>query len=419
MASWLLLVGAILSLWASFTALVRVNRPAAFGFFTMFTSWLTGEYPVFHLVFQAALAAVLVGAGALDEPVGLAGLALGALSWSLLVVVRVRQSSARSSSEAALRAGLGDDYLDRLPNERRAGLRTRPELGLLLRPLHNDSSGIVRVRDVPYGDHPKRHLLDVYRPEQRGAPLPVLLQVHGGGWVVGHKRQQGMPLIHRFVHNGYVAVSINYRLGPKYRFPEQLIDVKRAIAWTRANIAEHGGDPDTIILTGGSAGGHLSALAALTPNDPAYQPGFEEVDTTVTACMPFYGPTDFTDTDGIRGRMDAFEIFLKRTVMPGSMSEVPDLYAAMSPINHVRADAVPFLIIQGTIDVLVWREENRVFAERLAEESTSPVVYWEVPGAQHAFDTFNSRRCAVAVDACERFAASVVAAAEVPHPDGR
>lgn len=96
-----------------------------------------------------------------------------------------------------------------------------------------------------------------------------------------------MPLIHRLVANGYVAVSINYRLGPKYRFPDQLIDLKRAITWTRARIAEHGGDPTRIILTGGSAGGHLATLAALTPNDPRYQPGFEAADTSVTACMPF------------------------------------------------------------------------------------------------------------------------------------
>jgi acetyl esterase/lipase len=87
----------------------------------------------------------------------------------------------------------------------------------------------------------------------------------------------------------------------------------------------------------------------------------------------------------------------------------------MSPINHVRPDAPPFLIIQGGLDVLVWREENRRFAELLAEASEAPVVYWEVPGAQHAFDTFNSRRSAIAVDTCEQFAGWVVADVSVPN----
>lgn len=400
----MLLIVGLLSGWATFVALVRVKRPAALGFAIMLTSWFTGEWPLFHLVWQLVLAGVLAGTGGLDAEIGVVGLAAFAISWAGLVAIRLVQNRARPTAEVALRRGLGDDYLDRLPVDRRAALRTRPGAAITLLPFRNDSTGIVTECNLSYGDHPKRHLLDVYRPESSDMPCPVILQIHGGGWVIGNKRQQGMPLVHRLVRNGYVAVSINYRLGPRYRFPEQLIDVKRAIAWTREHIGDHGGDPTAIILTGGSAGGHLSALAALTPNDPQFQPGFESADTSVAACMPLYGPTDFTDAEGIRGRMDAFEVFLKRTVMPGSMHEVPDLYRAMSPITHVRPDAPPFLIIQGTLDVLVWREENRRFADQLASVSQSPVVYWEVPGAQHAFDMFNSRRSAAAVDACERFA---------------
>ncbi len=409
MASWLLLVLGVISLWATFVALVRVNRPAALSLPTLVASLIASGWPLFQIAVQPVIVGLLVAADGLAESAGAVGLVLYLISWIGLVVVRIVQSRARPTAESALRAGLGDDYLDRLAPERRDALRSRPGLGVLLLPFRNDSTGIVRVRDIPYGDHPKRQLLDVYHPADDDGPFPVILQTHGGAWVIGHKRQQGMPLVHRMVQNGYVAVSINYRLGPKYHFPDQLIDVKRAIAWTRANIADYGGDPDTIILTGGSAGGHLSALAALTPNEAEFQPGFEDADTSVTACMPFYGPTDFTDSDGIRGRMDAFEVYLKRTVMPGSMDEYGDLYRAMSPITHIRPDAPPFLIIQGTIDVLVWREENRAFADRLAATSQAPVVYWEVPGAQHAFDVYNSRRCSVAVDVCERFAGWVVA----------
>ena len=96
-------------------------------------------------------------------------------------------------------------------------------------------------------------------------------------------------------------MTANYALSPKATFPDHLIDVKRALAWVKEHIAEYGGDPGYVVISGGSAGGHLSSLAALTPNRPEYQPGFEAVDTTVQACVPFYGVYDFTNRDGIRG----------------------------------------------------------------------------------------------------------------------
>ena len=88
---------------------------------------------------------------------------------------------------------------------------------------------------------------------------------------------------------GWVCVAINYRLAPRDPWPAHIVDVKRAIAWVKDNIADYGGDPDYLAITGGSAGGHLAALAALTPGDPAFQPGFEDADTSVRAAVPFYG----------------------------------------------------------------------------------------------------------------------------------
>jgi len=100
---------------------------------------------------------------------------------------------------------------------------------------------------------------------------------------------------------GWVCVASNYRLSPKATMPDHIVDVKRAIAWIREHIEEYGGDPDFVCITGGSAGGHLCSLAALTANDPRFQPGFESVDTSVHACVPFYGVFDFLDRAGDRG----------------------------------------------------------------------------------------------------------------------
>jgi len=406
-SSWLLLVLGGVSTFATASALVRMHRPATNGFAVMLVSWWTGEYPIFHIGIQIVVVALLIDG--VDRLIGYLGLVLFVASWVGLVVVRVIQRRARPSGESVLRAGLGDGYLDEIPDDRRAGLRTRPQLGLVLLPFRFPRRGITITRELRYGEA-KRNVLDVYQPtsnDPAGAPLPVVLQVHGGGWMIGNKAQQGQPLLSRLVPTGFVGVSVNYRLGPRSVFPAQLIDVKQAIAWVKEHIGEYGGDPDRIVITGGSAGGHLSSLAALTPNLAGYQPSFEDVDTSVMACIEFYGPSDFTDRLGIRGRLSSYEVFLSRVVMPGKLADHPELYAAMSPIEHVHPDAPPFLIIQGEIDVLVWREESEAFARALGETSRQPVVYWEVPGAQHAFDIFNSVRSSAAVDVCERFAAVV------------
>jgi len=141
---------------------------------------------------------------------------------------------------------------------------------------------------ISYSDAGKRNLLDIYHPhEPREGGFPVLLQVHGGAWMIGEKEQQAKPLMYHLAERGWLCVAINYRLSPRAAFPAHIIDVKKAIAWIREHIAEYGGNPDFIAITGGSAGGHLSSLAALTPNRPEWQPGFEDVDTPLQSAVPF------------------------------------------------------------------------------------------------------------------------------------
>lgn len=413
MPATLLLVAGISATAATVVVLVRVRHPSVLSFPVMMAGWLTGEYPSFHFIAQAIVAGGLAAAGALDETRGIIGLVL--VGCSMLGLVRVRQLARRAAptAEAALRAGLGDDYLARLSTDHRCRLRTGDERRSPRNPVSFDKSGLAVTTDIAYGEHPRRNLLDIYRPTDMPAGAPVVVQIHGGAWIIGHKQQQAQPLLHRLARSGYVCVSINYRLGPRFRFPDQIIDVKRAIAWVREHIEAYGGDPSTIILTGGSAGGHLSSLAALTPCRREWQPGFEDADTSVAGCVEFYGPPDFVDRYGIRGRMAALRPFLERMVMPDKLAGDRALWDAASPVTHVGPDAPPFFIIQGSHDVLVWREEARDFRDRLRNASRRPVVYWEVPGAQHAFDTLNSVRSAAAVDAVERFVGWIAAMSEV------
>ena len=136
------------------------------------------------------------------------------------------------------------------------------------------------------------------------------------------RRPQGYPLMSQLAERGWVCVSIDYRVSPAHTWPDHIVDVKRALAWVKEHIAEYGGDPDFVAITGGSAGGHLCALAALTPNDPQYQPGFEDADTSVVAAVPIYGRYDWFTTKG-PGRWEFVLILLQRLVVKKRLDEAP------------------------------------------------------------------------------------------------
>src|SRR5271169_6010289 len=204
--------------------------------------------------------------------------------------------------------------------------------------------------DISYAEHGAKNLLDIWRrPDLDPAGrAPVLLQVPGGAWASGNKRGQAHPLMSHLAELGWVCVAINYRLSPRSTWPDHVVDVKRAIAWTREHIADYGGDPDWIAITGGSAGGHLSSLAALTPNDPRFQPGFEEADTRVQAAVPFYGVYDFTRTDDAMHPL--MVPMVAKHVFKVSRTDVAEPFRVASPITHVSADAPPFFVLHGTND---------------------------------------------------------------------
>jgi acetyl esterase/lipase len=157
-------------------------------------------------------------------------------------------------------------------------------------------------------------------------------------------------------------VSVDYRLAPSATFPEPLIDVKHAIRWIREHGAEYGANPDFLVVTGGSAGGHLCALAALTANDPEYQPGFEQVDTSVRGCVAFYGVYDFTDRHG-HYRNPGLAKLLQRWVMKQPIAKGRDAFERASPMSRVHADAPPFFVIHGDRDEVIPYEKGVAVAE--------------------------------------------------------
>jgi len=214
--------------------------------------------------------------------------------------------------------------------------------------------------------------------------------------MMGHKSEQAQPLLHRMVEMGWVGVSINYRLAPRDAYPAQIVDVKKAIAWVKQNIAEHGGDPSFIVVTGGSAGGHLSLLAGLTPGHADWQQGFEGVDTAVQGVLAMYPVVDLTNRHGIR-QQDRMDNFITRHIVQQTRDAVPHIFEDGSPFTWIHREGVaaaapPFCIVQGTHDSLVWVEEVRRFVAELNPLTRHPLVYAELPGAQHAFEILHSPR---------------------------
>jgi acetyl esterase/lipase len=265
--------------------------------------------------------------------------------------------------------------------------------------------GVERVANLVYAA-PGGHELkaDVYRPSNGGTGCPVLVEVHGGGWVMGDRRLEARPLMSRLAAHGWVCVSIDYRLSRRATWPDHIADVHAALRWVATNIAGYGGDPDFVVLTGGSAGGHLAALAALAPDEPDHQePGTSSAPSPrVRACVPFYGVYDFANELHLRTARE-MHVMLERPVVKAALAEAPDVYRRASPLARVNEAAPPFLVVQGTSDNLVDPREARAFVERLRSASAAPVAYAEVPGAFHAFDATPSARTAAVIRGVEIF----------------
>jgi acetyl esterase/lipase len=381
-----------------FLATVNALRPPKVRFTevgSFFAGWFVSELPLVHLFLQAVAAGLLLWAGAFERWPGRVAVILSLASWAGLVVLEVSSHrSWRHVSEALL------EVTGQKP--------PRPSVSWVERRLPVPVAGrsVVRRRDIDYwGDRIRAHRLDLYLPASGATGSPMMIYVHGGAWILGDKREQGRPMLHYLARNGWVCASVNYRLSPRADWPEAVFDVKRALAWFKDHAGELGGDPDRMVISGGSAGGHLAALVALTADDRSLQPGFEDADTSVMACVPFYGVYDFTNS---AGSFDPFFVrFLEKTVMKQPLSNNRPAFEAASPLFRLHPNAPPLLVVAGRNDTLVPVAEARRFVAEARRISHQPVCYVELPFAQHAFEIFPSVRSSYAIRAVEHFVSFV------------
>jgi acetyl esterase/lipase len=342
--------------------------------------WLSSEFPP-HVVTGHALSGV-----------------------TPLSVGRVATGWAAQRADDILTAALADSFGPKYREKARHPISEDParaRRGGLFEATGHRRRYAAQTSDIAYG--PARdHLLDIWRhPAMKaGDRAPVLVQIPGGAWVVNGKRPQAYPLMGRMAELGWICVSIDYSKSPRSAWPAHIIDVKRALAWVRDNIADYGGDPDFIAVTGGSAGGHLASLAALTANDERLQPGFEDADTTVQAAAPFYGVYDLTDANKMHEMMLPF---LEQFVMKARYADRPELFESASPISHVHRAAPPFFVLHGESDSVIPSVQAQAFCTSLREAGAPTVCYAELPNAHHAFDIFATVRSRLAADAVADF----------------
>jgi len=255
--------------------------------------------------------------------------------------------------------------------------------------------GIRMERDLAYlpnGDEAQR--LDLYLPEITPAtPLPLIVHIHGGGWMGGNKFP--CPVV-GMVNFGYAVASVEYRFSQKVKFPAQIQDCQAAIRWLRANREKYHLDPEKVGVVGGSAGGHLSALVGTSGGTGTFPPigGHEDQSDRVQAVCNIFGPADFTtvveQAAADSNVKNIFEFNSPKdpySLLIGAPLETTEKSRAVSPVTYISADDPPNLILHGTHDALVPYAQSVQFAAELKAKGV-PVWLQTLPGAGHGGPAF-------------------------------
>lgn len=250
--------------------------------------------------------------------------------------------------------------------------------------------GAARVlRDLPYVPNGHaRQKLDLYLPATPKGPL--LIYIHGGGWAGGSKNA---PMGLTLLSLGYSLASVEYRFSQDAVFPAQIEDCKSAVRWLRAHATEYGYDPKRIAAAGDSAGGHLTALLAVTGDVKDFDEGDNLDQSSAIRCgIDFYGPTDFlaflppskdANEPPQQGRPLLNQLF------GGPLTQKVELARKASPVSWVNKHTAPLFILHGTKDSLVPTSQSTELCEKMQSAGVE-VKLDVIDGAGHGGQEFFS-----------------------------
>lgn len=243
--------------------------------------------------------------------------------------------------------------------------------------------GVKAETDIAYAQQSEAQKLDLYLPAENGDTLrPALVAVHGGGWRSGDKqRGQWRAIPARYASEGYVAISVNYRLSGEAPWPAQIEDVKAAVRWLRGHAKEYRVDPERIGAYGNSAGAHLVSLLGLVKSAEGLEGTgpYQEHSSLVQAVCASATPTDFLNW-GEPGRLPQR---LGSTFLAGPEGGLEDRARQASPITYVGRDAPPFLLVHGTADQTVPIQQSNRFAKALRDAGAAEVRYMILDNEGH------------------------------------
>jgi acetyl esterase/lipase len=244
------------------------------------------------------------------------------------------------------------------------------------------------LKDLEYAKRGEQSLkLDLHLPSPRSNPsLPIVVWVHGGGWLKGSKER--CPGVWLAETGDYAVASINYRLASQAQWPAQMEDCREAVRWLRRHADDYGLDGDHVGVWGGSAGGHLVALMGTldVPTD-------ENVSSRIQAVCDWYGPSDLLT-------MPPNVISAKRTreqvkksngavLLGDAIVDIPERAKSASAFHQVSADDAPFLIMHGDADPGVPLEQSTKLHEKLQAAGVSSTLE-VLAGAGHGGKEFRT-----------------------------
>jgi len=240
---------------------------------------------------------------------------------------------------------------------------------------------VVFEPDVEYAHPGDQSLkLNLARPKDATGHLPAIVCIHGGGFRAGDRKGWDSRC-KMLAERGYVAVTVEYRLAPKFQFPAAVQDCKAAVRWLRLNADKYHVDPHRIGAVGDSAGGHLAQFLGVTGDvhdfDGDQNPGPE---SRVACVVNFYGPSDLTRSYG--KSVDAAEVL--PLFLGGDVEHERKRHVLASPLYWVTPDAAPTLLIHGTEDKYVNYEQATWIHDKLKAAEVE-VELLTLQGAGHGF----------------------------------
>lgn len=243
-----------------------------------------------------------------------------------------------------------------------------------------------KADNLPYDDASPNQVIDLYVPNNGSVTRPLIIWVHGGGWLGGDENSGVLPIDTGMWKRGFAVASVRYRLSQEATWPAQLVDVKAAIRYLRAHAPVYGIYQTKFGIWGASAGGHLAAMCAATNGVAKFDVGsYSHTSSAVTVCNDHFGPTNLTSyvtTPGYTQYAAPTEFVSKLLGAP--VLDNPDLAADASPVHWVSPTSAPALIWHGTADPIVPIQQSRELKAAYVANGV-PVVLIEKAGAGHGW----------------------------------